>query len=53
MVLVHGFVNATYDVVEGRILDTFFKLNVKGETELLNFSFFGVITAVGGGTSSE
>ena len=30
--VVHGFVNGTYDVVEGESLDTIFQLNVKGET---------------------
>ena len=48
---VHGFANATYDVVEGERLDTTFGLNVKGTTSLPPL-IFGTITSVAG-TASE
>ena len=52
MTLVHGFVNASYEVVEDGRLDTTFRLNVKGMT---NFPLIieGVITAMAGPTTSK
>ena len=52
--IVHGFVNATYDVVEDERLDTVFQLNVKGETTFSDgLVVSGIITTVAGGTASE
>ena len=50
---VHGFAQASYDVVEGERLDTTFELNVKGTT-----TFPDIFTILGGiisesGTASE
>ena len=46
---VHGFPNTNYDVIEGDKLDTYFHLNVKGETDFKNINIIsGIITAVGG-----
>ena len=51
---VHGFVNATYSVVEEERLDTFFHLNVKGESRFGGaLSVSGIIIAVAGGTASK
>ena len=54
-IIVHGFANATYEVVEDRRLDTVFELNVKGMTAFptLNDIIDGRITAETGGTTSE
>ena len=52
--IVHGFVQALYDMNEEDILDTRFELNVKGMTNfpgLLNIQ--GTITSLPGGTASE
>ena len=51
--LVHGFVNATYNVVENGRLDTLFRLNVKGETAFPSLFISGIITAGAGGAASE
>ena len=54
IVAVHGFANATYNVVEGERLNTFFELNVKGETPFGGaLVFSGRITTASGGTASE
>ena len=50
---VHGFASASYDVEEGEMLDTVFKLNVKGTTNLLNLILLGNITSVAGLNTSE
>ena len=50
---VHGFANATYDVVEGERLDTFFQLNVKGMTAFPSLIIQGTVTTVAGGTASK
>ena len=50
---VHGFVNATYDVVEDEILETFFQLNVKGETAYPTLYFRGTILSDAAGTASK
>ena len=52
-IIVHGFANATYEVVEDRRLDTFFELNVKGMTAFPTLIIDGRITAETGGTTSE
>ena len=44
--------NATYNVGENEILNTFFQLNVKGET-IFGGVLVGKISAVSGGTASE
>ena len=54
IVSVHGFANATYNVVEGERLNTFFELNVKGETPFGGaLVVAGTITTASGGTASE
>ena len=61
MITVHGFLNATYFVVEDERLDTTFRLNVKGRTNfpitISGMSFpltiEGTITAMGGPTTSK
>lgn len=53
LILVHGFVNAKYDVVEEDLLQSSFQLNVKGNTKLNQISVSGIITTTAGGTSSE
>ena len=61
MTVVHGFVNAKYDVVEDERLDTIFQLNVKGMTNfpitISGMSFpltiEGTITAMAGPTTSK
>ena len=45
--------NATYEVVEGDDLITYFQLNVKGETTLGNVSVSGTITEVAGDNTSK
>ena len=52
MTLVHGFVNASYEVVEDERLDTIFQLNVKGMTNF-PLGIFGTITAMAGPTTSK
>ena len=52
--IVHGFVQAVYNVMEEEILNTRFQLSVKGITNfpgLLNIQ--GAITSLAGGTASE
>ena len=52
--IVHGFVQAVYNVMEEEGLNTRFQLNVKGMTNfpgVLNIQ--GVITSLAGGTASE
>ena len=52
--VVHGFVEAVYNVMEEDILNTRFELNVKGMTHfsgLLNIQ--GTITSLAGGSASE
>ena len=51
--VVHGFENATYDLDESSILQTFFQLNVKGETNIGGLIMAGRIAAVPGGTASK
>ena len=51
--VVHGFVNGTYDVVEGESLDTIFQLNVKGETRFSSVIVSGTISAVAGDSTSK
>ena len=54
--LVHGFVEAEYDAIEGDRLEVLFQLNVKGETAsrtLTTSRLSGSITAEAGGTASE
>ena len=54
--IVHGFVKANYDAVEGHSIEALFQLNVKGETayRTINTSrLSGSITAEAGGTASE
>ena len=61
MTLVHGFVNANYDVMEGERLDTTFLLNVKGMTNfplvfsgtIFPLTIEGTITAQAGLTTSK
>ena len=53
MIVVHGFVDATYDVVEDERLDTLFQLNVKGMTAFPSLIIEGTITAVAGGDASK
>ena len=53
MIVVHGFVNATYEVVEDQLLDTLFQLNVKGITAFSGLNIEGTITAEAGGDTSE
>ena len=43
--LVHGFLNATYHVIENDTLETLFQYNVKGETEIHSLDISGLITA--------
>jgi hypothetical protein len=50
--VVHGFVQATYDVDEGNRLDTTFKPNVKGMTRL-SLLVSGTITAEPGCTAVQ
>ena len=50
---VHGFVNATYDVVEEDRLFTSFQLNVKGETAYPTLYFRGTIFSDAAGTASK
>ena len=47
---VHGFVNATYDVMEGDRLHTYFQLN---NITTPGFIIAGNITAKAGGTASQ
>ena len=42
---VHGFAQASYDVVEGERLDTMFGLNVKGSTNLSALDITGAVTS--------
>ena len=42
---VHGFLNATYGVLEGDRVDTIFRANVKGRTSFANVLLLGTITA--------
>ena len=51
--VVHGFVNATYNVTEGGRLNTLFQLNVVEDTSSPALTISGTITAVAGGTASE
>ena len=51
-IVVHGFVNATYNVVEGGILDTLFQLNVKGMTAFFDLFVEGTITSEADGSAS-
>ena len=61
MTVVHGFVNATYFVVEDERLDTTFRLNVKGMTNfpitisgmLIPLTIEGTITAMAAPTTSK
>ena len=61
MTLVHGFVNANYDVVEDVRLVITFELNVKGMTNfpitisgmLFPLTIEGTITAMAGPTTSK
>ena len=61
IILVHGFADATYFVVEDEILNTTFRFNVKGMTNfpitisgmLFPLTIEGEITAMGGPTTSE
>ena len=46
LIVVHGFVNASYDVLEGDRLDIYFQLNE-------SFSISGTIITMAGGTASE
>ena len=48
---VHGFTNASYDVMEGGILQTTFQLNVKGNTLLQTLPILGTITSEQGTAS--
>ena len=51
---VHGFLQADYDVDEDEFIDTVFRLNVKGMTQLGSaLVVAGRITAAADGTSSE
>ena len=49
--LVHGFVKAEYDAIEGDRLEVLFQLNVKGETATNTQSISGTITQAGGTAS--
>ena len=40
---VHGFLNATYDVLEAERVDTIFRANVKGMTSFANVPLLGTI----------
>ena len=52
--IVHGFLNATYSVMEGDIVDILFDINVKGEAAFGGlFVVTGIITAEEGGTASK
>ena len=52
--IVHGFLNAIYDVVEDERLDTVFQLNVKGETAFSDaLVVSGIIITVEGDTASK
>ena len=52
--IVHGFVQAVYDLNEEEILDTRVQLNVKGMTKFpALLTIQGTITSVAGGTASE
>ena len=42
---VHGFVNATYGVLEADRVDTIFRANVKGMTSFANVPLLGTIMA--------
>ena len=42
---VHGFANASYNVVESELLDTTFQLNVKGTTNVQSLPILGNITS--------
>ena len=42
---VHGFLNATYDVLEADRVDTIFQANVKGMTSFANVPLLGTIMA--------
>ena len=42
---VHGFLNATYDVLESERVDTIFRANVKGMTSLMVLPLLGEIVA--------
>ena len=61
MIAVHGFLNASYFVVEDERLDTAFELNVKGRTNfpitisgmLFPLTIEGTITAMAGPTTSK
>ena len=54
LILVHGFRQAVYDVVEGNRLFTDFDLNVKGKTAFAGLLVIeGDIDAVADGTASK
>ena len=53
LILVHGFVNATYFVVETDELDTFFRLEVKGYLGIPGYNIQGTVTTMAGGTASK
>ena len=53
LILVHGFRQAVYDVVEEDRLFTDFDLNVKGMTAFAGVLIEGDIDAVADGTASE
>ena len=54
LILVHGFRQAVYDVVEGNRLFTNFSINVKGMAPFAGQPFFeGDIDAVADGTASK
>ena len=42
---VHGFLNATYNVLEADRVDTIFRANVKGMTSFANVPLLGTIMA--------
>ena len=43
---VHGFLNATYWVLEAERVDTMFRTNVKGMTSFANVPLLGTIMAI-------
>ena len=51
--VVHGFLQAEYDVSEDNRLDTEFRLNVKGTTQFPRLFVGGTVTAQAAGTASN
>ena len=52
---VHGFLNATYGVLEGDRVNTIFQANVKGMTSFVNVPLLGTImgNSISAGTVSN